>query len=517
MKNYFKIGFCTAGVVSGLTPAVYSQNKQAAHPNIVYVFPDQFRKTAMGFWEEEAFNGVLRYASDPVHTPHLNAFARESLVLTEAVSNCPLSSPHRGMLLSGMYPHRSGVTLNCNSDRPNSSLRQDISCLGDVFCRAGYSTGYIGKYHADFPVPNDPQRPGHYVDDKMPCWDAYTPPARRHGFEYWYSYGTFDVHKHPHYWDTQGNRHDPQEFSPKHEADMAVSYIKNEKGQRDANKPFLLIVSMNPPHSPYASAKDVMPEDYDLYKNIPLEKLLNRKNVDRNLQKIRNAPYYFANVTAVDREFGRILLALKEQGLDQNTIVVFTSDHGETMCSHVEDPKNSPYAESFDVPFLIRYPGKIIPRTDNILMGSPDIMPTLIGLAGLSDVLPSSVQGADYAVYFLDPERNSQLKPRSALYIRNANGEKASDGKIYDFRPDIRGLKTERYTFAVQINKSGQVVHTYFFDNFTDPYQLNNIPFEEKPEEVNLLWKELLHRLKMSGDPAYEIVELAYNKNQCKK
>ena len=76
--------------------------------------------------------------------------------------------------------------------------------MSDVFCNAGYDCAYFGKLHADFPTPNDPERPGQYVEDRVPAWDAYTPKDRRHGFNYWYSYGTFDEHKNPHYWDTDG-------------------------------------------------------------------------------------------------------------------------------------------------------------------------------------------------------------------------------------------------------------------------------------------------------------------------
>lgn len=496
----------TAGMVALSTmPACQLKKDQEAQrlPNIVYVFPDQFRKTAMGFWQEEGFTSSLRYATDPVHTPNLNGFARESIVLTEAVSNFPLSSPHRGMLLSGMYPEGSGITLNCNSNRPNSSLKDDITCLGDVFAQAGYCTGYIGKYHANFPTPNDPQRPGEYVEDIDPVWDAYTPPGKRHGFDYWYSYGTYDVHKNPHYWDTEGKRHEPNEFSPRHEADKAIAYIQNKEGQRDPDKPFLLVVSMNPPHSPYSSAEDVMEEDFRLYKDIPTDSLLNRPNVNRKLEKTKSAPYYFANVTAVDREFGRILEALKELGLDKNTIVVFTSDHGETMCSHLEDPKNSPYSESFDVPFLIRYPDRLRHRTDDLLMGSPDIMPTLIGLAGLSANIPATVQGTDFSPYLFSPEEHAHMKPSSALYIQNINGPKADDGKVYSYLRSMRGVKTNRYTFAIQRDKTGKEIKTYFFDNIEDPYQLHNIPVEEQPEMVNMLRQELDVCLKKAGEPAW--------------
>ena len=128
------------------------QAEQAQQPNVIYVFPDQFRNQAMEFWGQEGFREKVNFRNDPVHTPRLNDFARESLVLTSAMSNCPLSSPHRGSLLTGMYPNKSGIPLNCNSNRPISSLREDVDCVSDVFSNAGYDCAYFGKLHADFPA-----------------------------------------------------------------------------------------------------------------------------------------------------------------------------------------------------------------------------------------------------------------------------------------------------------------------------------------------------------------------------
>ena len=89
-------------------------------PNVIYVFPDQMRNHAMGFWREARFRDAVNFEGDPVHTPNLDRFAKESVVLTSAMSNCPLSSPHRGILLTGMYPEHSGVPLNSNANRPIS-------------------------------------------------------------------------------------------------------------------------------------------------------------------------------------------------------------------------------------------------------------------------------------------------------------------------------------------------------------------------------------------------------------
>lgn len=482
------------------------QSEQAVLPNVIYVFPDQFRNHALEFWGQEGFRERVNFRNDPVHTPRLNEFARESVVLTSAMSNCPLSSPHRGSLLTGMYPNKSGVPLNCHSNRPISSLREDIDCVSDVFSNAGYDCAYFGKLHADLPMPNDPENPGHYVEDRIPAWDAYTPKERRHGFNYWYSYGTFDVHKNPHYWDTEGKRHEPQEWSPLHEAGMVVSYLKNEKNERDSHKPFFIMVGMNPPHSPYRSLDDCMEEDFNLYKDQPLDSLLVRPNADPTMEKAKSAPYYFASITGVDRAFGQILDALKELGLDKNTIVVFASDHGETLCSqHTDDPKNSPYIESMNVPFIVRYPEKIQPHVDDLLLSSPDIMPTLLGLAGLSDSIPKNVQGHNYAPLFFDEKTDIIRRPTSALYIQNMDGEKDSDGKVRSYFPSARGIKTARYTMAFYIDRENhRLVKSLLFDDQQDPYQMNNLPLEAHKEIVKELCAEMGRTLKGICDPWYK-------------
>ena len=219
------------------------------------------------------------------------------------------------------------------------------------------------------------------------------PPEKRHGFDFWYSYGTFDTHKKPHYWDTEGTRHEIREWSPQHEVDIAIDYLENNSGQRDNDKPFFMMMSMNPPHHPYSSLDDCMEVDYNLYKDKSLCELLIRDNVDTTMLKAASAPYYFAQVTGVDREFGRLLETLDNLGLSDNTIVVFASDHGETMCSHgLDDPKNSPYSESTDIPFLIRYPGKLEPGVKDLILSTPDIMPTVLGLSGLSNEIPDSLE-----------------------------------------------------------------------------------------------------------------------------
>lgn len=481
------------------------QPQEAKLPNVIYVFPDQFRNQAMEFWGQEGFREHVNFRNDPVKTPRLNEFARQSVVLSAAQSNCPLSSPHRGSLLTGMYPNKSGVALNCNSTRPISSLREDVECVSDVFSKAGYDCAYFGKLHVDFPTPNDPEHPGEYVETQRPVWDAYTPKERRHGFNYWYSYGTFDEHKNPHYWDTEGKRHEPKEWSPLHEAKKVISYLKNEGNVRDTSKPFFIMVGMNPPHSPYRSLDDCMEEDYNLYKDQSLDSLLVRPNADAKMAKAQSTPYYFASVTGVDRAFGQILDALKELGMDENTIVVFSSDHGETMCSQrTNDPKNSPFSESMSVPFLVRYPGKIEPSVDDLMLSSPDIMPTLLGLAGLSESIPATVQGRNFAPLFYDADAQV-VRPTGALYIQNMDGEKNADGLVQTYFPASRGFKSAKYTLALYIDrKEHKLVKSLLFDDEKDPYQLNNLSLKEHPEVVKELCAEMAKVLKDIDDPWYK-------------
>ena len=465
----------------------YMGAQTSEHPNVIYIFPDQFRNAALQFWNEDGFRKHVK-------------FATESVVLSSAQSACPLSSPYRGMFLTGMYPDGSGVSLNCNSTRPISSLNKDATAISDVYSRNGYQCAYIGKLHAQFPTPNNPQDPGTYVEDQSPVWDAYTAPEERHGFDYWYSYGTYDVHKSPHYWDTEGKRHEIKEWSPKHEADKIIEYLKDK---RKANKPFFLVWSANPPHSPYQALTDCMEEDYNLYKDMPLDKLLIRPNINQTLvKKQKSAPFYFASVTGVDREFGRVLATLKELGLDKNTIVVFTSDHGETMASHVLDPKNSPYTESMNVPFMIRYPEHLKPRVTPLLLSPVDIMPTLLSLSGLKNDIPQSVQGKDLS-RFIQGKGKTKDAPKGVLYIRNTDGEKDENKIVKNYFPVARGIKTDRYTLAITIDRKYKIKEILLFDDKNDPYQMQNLNISDNKKVYADLCRQMAGLLKQANDPWY--------------
>ncbi|MGN6674845.1 MAG: sulfatase family protein [Thermomicrobiales bacterium] len=454
----------------------------ANRPNLVFVFPDEFRLHALGC-----------LGQDPTLTPNLDRFAAEGLLLTQCVSNYPVCSPYRAMLLTGKYPHANGVLGNCNSETAQygAFLSETEVCLSDVLHAAGYSCGYIGKWHLDPPSEQVEFTEGPRKNGVV--WDSYTPPGpRRHGFDFWYSYGCCDWHFQPHYWTGDAPieaRIDVRAWSARHETDVAIAYLRNEGGAyRDPDQPCALIVSHNPPHMPF----DQVPAEYVArYGDRTSADLLNRPNVDYDGAggevARKHGKNYFAAVTGVDEQFGRLLRAIEDEGLRENTIVVFTSDHGEMMGSHGLYGKNVWYDESLLVPFIIRWPDHIAPGHDDLLLGTPDLLPTFLALLGLGGRLPAGVQGRDLSAALLgrDGER-----PTSALYLY-LHPDWPAGGR--------RGLRTQRYTFVIERERE-QPEQIRLYDNLADPYQCRDIAADQ-PALVDELTREITDWLAQTGDP----------------
>ncbi len=455
-------------------------------PNILYIFPDQYRAQAMGFVGE-----------DPVITPNIDRLASEGVVFHNAVSNSPLSSPYRGMLMTGKYPYSNHVTGNCNTYATQFGvyLREEDRCIGDILKEGGYHCGYIGKWHLDAPEGETAK------GWQTAVWDTYTPVGdKRHGFDYWCSYGCNNQHLDPYYWEGNAPVADTtyaRRWSPIFEADKAIDFINAEGGSadRDKSKPWALFISMNPPHGPYSE----VPQEYkDLYADAPLEELLNRANVSLDSDKSANARRsvrdYFACVTGVDKEVGRILDALDASGERENTIVVFTADHGEMMGSHGYMQKNVFYEESMRVPFIMSWRGVLETGEESLHLGVPDIMPTLLGLVGLGETTPDQVEGEDYSQTILGL---SDERPEYSLYIRP--GEQLPTAFA-------RGLRTDRYTFVVEKGKDGQISRRLLFDRESDPYQLTNIAESSKKTKrlVAEFERKLYQRLRELNDPWIE-------------
>jgi arylsulfatase A-like enzyme len=461
----------------------------------LFVFPDQMRGTAMGFLGKE-----------PVLTPRLDRFSAESLVLTQAASNFPVCSPYRAMLMSGKYSPANRVLGNCftasprgrhaayhSLPLPDCELQESDRCWSDVLHDQGYSLGYVGKWHLD--MPHEP-----FIvcanNTGGQAWNEWCPPHRRHGFDYWYSYGTYDEHHRPMYWETDTPREGfrfVDQWSPEHEADRAIDYLRNEGGRfRDPEKPFALVVSNNPPHMPYHTVPDRYRERYA---GISTEELCERSDIppvgsewgDHYRRNIRD---YYAAITGVDEQFGRILDTLDELGLSDDTIVVFTSDHGECLGIHNHPDKGCPYEASMHVPFMIRWPGKISPRHDDLLLSTPDIYPTLIDLMGLKGQIPQDVQGVSHADVFLTGEGE---RPSSQLYLCLWHDPANPSG-------GARGVRTERYTY-VEGDQAREEARIMLFDREVDPFELHNLA-PERPDLIKCLHdEELVPWLMKTNDP----------------
>lgn len=433
--------------------------KPKKQPNLLIIIADQWRGQAVGFEGKES-----------VKTPQLDKFAKESLVLEQMVSNYPVCSPARAMLMTGQFPIKNHVYSNVNSNTaPHGvELQKNAVCWSDVLKANGYFNGYIGKWHLDSPYK--PYVPTSNNTGDV-AWNEWTSPDRRHGFDYWYAYGTYDVHNKPMYWDTNDSRdnfHYVDQWGPIHEADKALDYIKNENGKiRKPNAPFSLVVSMNPPHNDY----QLVPQKYyDLYKDIPIESLIKDPNIPvkgtKNGDSYRkDVRYYYANITGIDEQIGRIIQGLKDQKLDDNTIVVIMSDHGNCLGKHDEYSKNNIFEESLKIPFIVYWKGHILPRKDNRFLGSiPDIYPTLLDLMGLKNKTPKEIDGKSYAQYYLN---GTGIMP-SEQFILGA--VLSGDARV---NTGFRGIRTTDYKLAY-VKKKGKN-EPVLYDLKEDPFEMHNI------------------------------------------
>ena len=466
-----------AGLGSVAAQAAEGGAKAAARkPNLLFVFADQWRRQAVGFMKE-----------DPVITPNMDRFAASGLALDNAVSGCPICSPYRAILLTGQYPQTNGVITNCASYNPGIGLKEDAVCISDVLKDAGYSCGYIGKWHLD-----DPTKPGGEQ------WDIFTPPGpKRHGFDFWYTYNCHSSHFTPWYFGDKPEKIRVKQWGPEHETDVAIDFI-NKK--RDPDKPFALFISWNPPHPPY-----ICPKEYrKKYEGKELPKRKNFRNDPfRNKKWGRYASVddpadsqapYFGAVSSLDDQFQRLLDTLAKQGLDKNTIVVLTSDHGEKLGSHGQMSKVSWHEESVGVPFMIRYPGVVKIGRDDLLLNTVDVMPTLLSLMG--QAIPKSVEGRDLAKIM----RGEKAKrPESMKMECHRHQPLRFKTRAEGLKLGWRAVRTTRYSYIAE--RSGRAARK-LFDLKNDPYQMNPIPRSKIDKDLLAhLEGELRQWLKKTKDP----------------
>ena len=405
-------------------PALLGQATR--RPNILFIIADEWRAQSTG------------YNGDPnVRAPVLDRLAAQSVSFDTAISGTPVCCPYRASLLTGQYPLTHGVFINDVELKPNGPT------MGETFARAGYRTGFIGKWH----VYGSPK--GLY-ERRL----AYIPPEKRFGFDYWKACECTHEYNKSLYYD--GNDQTPK-YWPGYDAfaqtDDACAFMERTAKTSD---PFCLVLSLGPPHFPLPTA----PAEYRaMFENAEIHL---RDNVPAAMRAAaaKDLRGYYAHMAALDVCFERLLASLDRARIAEDTIVVFTSDHGDMMLSQGLTTKLHPWDESIRVPFLVRYPRKFGTKALKVAtpLNSPDIFPTLLGLAGIP--IPASVEGTDLSSL---PDSATETGTLISLPVP------ITEARKYGFA-EYRGLRTQRHTYVRSIHGPWLL-----YDNQADPFQMHNL------------------------------------------
>jgi choline-sulfatase len=462
------------------TPA--NGDHYVSQPNVIVVLVDQLRSFEVGC-----------YGNETVRTPHIDRLAEKGYRFELGITNNPVCTPARSSLLTGQYSRTCTGTLNNVSDDPPCTTRRRLvdTTVAEAFRDAGYDTALIGKWHVD----PDPSLVG--FDD------AYFPlTIHRYMGQRFIDNGTWT---------------DPiQSFSPEHEMEKVDAFLGEER-----DKPFFLFYNISLPHEPIGPAE--IPEHYtEMYtpSDMPLRDNVfvdGKKAHDERWFKIYRiwdyfwrmagvpcwnaAPecgypdpttgelpsdalpdgfdldalyaLYYGATTCVDDLVGDLMSKLKDHNLDDNTIVLFTSDHGDNLGSHHLFNKDCLYEESIRVPFIVSGPGIANGKANESQIAQIiDIMPTLLDL---SDVpIPDTVQGQSLA----DLVRgNSDSVSSNHAFIE-------TDPSIYGH--SCIGIRTPTHILGLALDDYWQNTtgHWGFFDIINDPMQKNNLYDPKDPGEL---------------------------------
>ncbi|WP_417392518.1 sulfatase [Gimesia sp.] len=418
-------------------------------PNILFILTDQWRAQSIGY-----------AGNEQVKTPNIDELARSSVNFKNAVSGCPVCCPFRGSLMTGQRPLTHGVFLN-DVQLPAKSVT-----IAEVMDQAGYETGFIGKWHLDGRGRT-----------------AFTPRERRQGFEFWRALECTHNYNNSFYYADSPERKTWEGYDAFAQTRVARQFIRT---QSKAGQPFLLVMSYGSPHNPYHTAP---PEYQSMYEpqNIRL-----RPNVPKDQQAAakKELAGYYAHCSALDDCVGDLLATLKETGVDDNTIVVFTSDHGDMLHSHGQIRKQKPWDESLRVPMLFRLNGAehAQGRTVDPPINSEDLMPTLLGLCEVK--IPASVEGLNFSGYLRGGESPSDGATVITCPAPFGEWQRSRGGKEY------RGLRTTRYTYVRDLKGPWLL-----YDNHADPFQQRNLCNEPSAATVQAELNTLLNKkLAAQGD-----------------
>lgn len=442
-------------------------NKSTKKPNLVFMFADQLRLCSMG------------YAGDrKAITPHIDALAQRSLNLCNAVSGHPVCAPFRASLLTGKYTTSTGMVIN------EIRLSTEHRSFAHVVSDNGYNTAYIGKWHM---YANEW---GNHYDPK----NSYIPEGPdRLGFDQLFAAYNFhheNVGKTSYYHLNSPEKLYYDGFEPDCQTDMAIAEIERLSKEE---KPFAMFLSIGIPHDPwgewncdpeayakYADTEFPLPDNY-LPENDPYADDWARLSKKER----QDLPYwmrgYYSMATKVDDNVGKMVDALDRMGLADDTIFIFTSDHGELFGAHGRRAKNIFYEEAVRVPFLMRWGDKLGTGVNPLCLNTPDLMPTLLAMMGMGDQIPAEVEGLDLSDAILGKEGANT--PDGTLMMGTGATAKWEDGHEW------RAWRTERYTYATYLVDGSELL----FDNAADPLQMNDLAGDPAYAELKAQLKAAMY------------------------
>jgi arylsulfatase A-like enzyme len=387
-------------------------------PNLLFILCDEWRAQALGCM-----------GNPDVKTPHIDKLAADGILFRNTLANSPVCCPARSCMMTGTYVSHTGLVAN------DLRFREDLGSVADQFNAAGYSTAYIGKWHLD----GGPREPG------------YVPPERRHGFNYWSANECNHNYFYSWFYRNTPEAIVTEVYEPETWTNEAIRYLN----ERPKDKPFFMTVSIGAPHEPYIAPQKYM-DMYDPAKlTMPANWVAGTPKGGR-----KELAAYYAGATAVDEQVGRLLETLRAMGLEGDTIVFFSSDHGNMLGSQGTVWKRKPYEESIRVPGIFRYPRAIkAGQQTDALLAHVDYAPTWLSLCGIP--VPAAMQGTDMKATVLGKPQGT---PKAAFL--QIFGPSHLDGVAAGWR----GMRTERYLYA-----RTEAEPWLLYDVKSDPQELHNL------------------------------------------
>ena len=418
-------GGTTLALASSLPAALASEDRtgKPGRPNVLFLMCDQLAANVLGCY------------GGPVPTPNIDRIAAEGVRFDQATCPTPFCSPTRASIITGMYPHAHGITANCkhipDPRRWQQGITPDDVTTEKLLNEAGYATHFYGKWHLlgeQLSYYPDMFTPGFEYTREMAASFERVRASDKSGWMQWYTWALPVVVAPPFQEavDQLGDRWSDKGYAdfitkmgrlkiPLAEnfdarvADLAVERINALKGQ-----PFMITCSFNAPHdpnvvpSPYYEA--FSPLDIELPGNRNVRQQRFESQWSRQIIADLGEPglreflrVYYGMVKMVDDQVGRILEALDATGRIDDTVIVFTADHGDMAGGHgmVWKSTDAFYDEVARVPLLIRYPRQFKPRASDVAVDLTDLMPTLLEVTG--QPIPQQAQGQSLVPYLTGP------------------------------------------------------------------------------------------------------------------